>query len=143
MVAKKAHWHKGEFKPINKSKWINTNPIIYRSSWEKKLMIYLDDHPAVLKVGSECIAIDYINPFLKKKCRYFPDFYVESINKKGELVRTIYEVKPFKESNVLAGKSQHDKMSIILNYCKWRAAVKFCKDRNIKFKVLTERELFI
>ena len=140
---KNSHWHPGVFTPVNKAKWINTKAIIYRSGWEKKAMFYLDAHPAVLKCGSECVPIHYVNPFTKKLCRYYPDFYVESIDAKGKYQRVIYEVKPLKEANILKVKTTHDKMAIMLNYCKWKAAQKFCKDRNIQFKIITENELFV
>ena len=46
--------YKGLFKPKNPSKYKgNINEIVYRSSWEKKMMIYCDTTKSVVEWGSE------------------------------------------------------------------------------------------
>ena len=77
--------YQGKFKPKNPSKYKGdpTN-IVYRSSWELKLMMYLDTHPNVLKWGSEEIVIPYESPVDGRMHRYFPDFFVEQINTEGK-----------------------------------------------------------
>ena len=52
--------YQGIFKPLNPQKYKgNVNNIIYRSSWEKRFMIYCDKNRSVLEWGSEEIAISY------------------------------------------------------------------------------------
>ena len=55
--------YQGYFKPKNPHKYKGdpTN-IIYRSSWELKLMKYLDERKDVVKWGSEEIIIPYRSP---------------------------------------------------------------------------------
>ena len=65
---------KGMFKPKNPQKYRGdpTN-IIYRSSFELKLMVYLDQHPEVISWGSEEIIIPYKSPIDNRYHRYFVD----------------------------------------------------------------------
>ena len=74
--------YQGKFRPRNPSKYLG-DPlnIIYRSHWELKLMSYLDRHPHVMKWASEEVIIPYKSPIDGRMHRYFPDFYVEQINK--------------------------------------------------------------
>ena len=77
--------YKGFFKPKNpkKHKGDCTN-IIYRSSYELKMMMYLDEHPNVLLWGSEEYIIPYRSPLDNKIHRYFVDFNVTLINNEGK-----------------------------------------------------------
>ena len=72
--------YKGFFKPKNPTKYKgDPTKIIYRSSWELRLMAYLDDHPNVVQWGSEEFSIPYRSPIDNKIHRYFPDFWVKQI----------------------------------------------------------------
>ena len=67
--------NKGRFRPKNPQKYKgDANNIIYRSTWEIKVMNYLDDNPNVIWWGSEELPIPYYSPVDKKMHRYFPDF---------------------------------------------------------------------
>lgn len=143
--------YKGFFKPKNPSKY-KGNPmnIIYRSSWELKLMNYLDKHPDIISWQSEEFFIPYISPIDNKIHRYFPDFKVV---KKVDMVKTetiVIEVKPKSQSvPPTLKKSKPDKkyireaMTYGINEAKWKAAKEFCDDRKWKFIVMTENELGI
>ena len=87
--------YQGKFRPRNPSKYAGdpTN-IIYRSHWELKLMSYLDKHPHVMKWSSEEVVIPYKSPIDGRLHRYFPDFYVEQINKDKKKDKILIEVKP-------------------------------------------------
>jgi len=59
---KNSSYHQGNFVPKNKDKVIKLNSqggIYYRSSWELKIMTWLDGSEKVYKWGSECISIPY------------------------------------------------------------------------------------
>jgi hypothetical protein len=147
---------KGRFKPNNPSKYSGdpTN-IIYRSSWELKVMMLLDSHPGVLRWGSEEISIPYESPVDGRIHRYFPDFFVEQINKNGKKEKILIEVKPKhqtippSQNNKLTPKGMISKkyinevMTYGVNQAKWNAAIEVCKDRGWKFQVMTETELGI
>ena len=139
---------KGIFKPSNPKKYIgNSNNIIYRSGWERKFMIYLDNKDTVNRWGSEEIPIKYWNPMKKKVARYFPDFYVEYIKKGGGVKKCLIEIKPLRECsppkytkrtrNVMIAESLFAQ-----NTAKWRACEEFCEDNGLEFRILTEKDLF-
>ena len=77
--------YKGIYKPENPKKYIgDANQIVYRSLWERKMFRYCDTNEKILKWASEEIAIRYFNPVKKRVARYFPDIYIEYINKEGK-----------------------------------------------------------
>ena len=68
--------NKGRFKPKNPQKYKgDPNNIIYRSTWEVKVMNYLDENPSVIWWGSEELPIPYYNPIDKKKASLFSRFH--------------------------------------------------------------------
>lgn len=145
--------YKGYFKPSNPTKYKGdpTN-IIYRSSWELKLMMYLDTHPDVLEWSSEEFCIPYRSPVDNKIHRYFPDFKVKKRLPDNQTETVVIEVKPKSQSvppTIKPVKSKPSKrylrevMTYGINEAKWKAAIEYCKDRKWKFMVMTEKELGI
>lgn len=142
--------YKGFFKPKNPKKYKGdcTN-IIYRSSYELKMMMYLDEHPNVILWGSEEYIIPYRSPLDNKIHRYFVDFNVTLINNEGKKETLLIEVKPEKQTKPPERKNKKSKTFITevrtwgVNEAKWKAAKEFCKDRGWKFAIFTERELGI
>lgn len=142
--------YKGYFKPKNPKKYKGdpTN-IIYRSSWECKLMIRLDEDPNVISWGSEEIIIPYRSPIDNKIHRYFVDFIVTKINKEGIKETILIEVKPEKQTKPPKIQKNITRKYITevktwgVNEAKWKAAKEFCADRKYKFIILTEHELGI
>jgi len=138
----------GKFTPKNPQKYVGdyTN-IIYRSSWEARVMTWLDKEPSVVSWASEELVIPYISPADGKRHRYFPDFLVKVRNKEGKLNTMLIEVKPKKQAMEPVRKSRVTKAYIqevvtySINQAKWKAAEEFCLDRGWEFKVLTEEHL--
>lgn len=141
---------KGFFRPKNPQRYKGdpTN-IIYRSSWEAKLMVYLDSHPDVITWSSEEFSIPYRSPIDGKVHRYFPDFFVRMKTKGGETETLVIEVKPYKQTQPPTVQTKRTKKYITevhtwgINSAKWKAAKSFCEDRKWKFKIMTEKELGI
>ena len=141
---------KGFFKPKNPSKYKgDPTDIVYRSSWELKLMLYLDTHQDVISWGSEVIIIPYRSPIDNKIHRYFVDFIVTKINKDGKKETILIEVKPSKQTVEPKKPKKITKKFITevkeygKNTAKWKAAEDFCKDRGWSFHIFTEQELGI
>jgi hypothetical protein len=140
--------YKGYFKPKNPKKYKGdpTN-IIYRSSWECKLMIRLDEDPNVISWGSEEIIIPYRSPIDNKIHRYFVDFIVTKINKEGIKETILIEVKPEKQTKPPKIQKNITRKYITevktwgVNEAKWKAAKEYCDDRKWKFYIFTEKEL--
>lgn len=142
--------YQGFFKPKNPQKYKGdpTN-IIYRSGWELKLMLYLDNHKEVISWGSEELIIPYRSPIDGKIHRYYPDFVVTKINKEGKRETAIIEVKPASQTVPPTKQKNITKRYLTevktwgVNEAKWKAASEFCKDRGWSFHIFTERELGI
>ena len=146
--------YQGKFRPRNPSKYLG-DPlnIIYRSHWELKLMSYLDKHPHVVKWASEEVVIPYKSPIDGRFHRYFPDFYVEQINKDRKKQKILIEVKPWaqtqppKVQNTKKNKPTKRYLNEVktwgTNSAKWNAAEEFCKDKGYIFRIITENELGI
>lgn len=140
--------HKGKFTPINPQKYRGdpTN-IIYRSSWEKRVMLWLDKHSQVISWSSEEIVVPYKSPADGRFHRYFVDFYAQIRDKNGKLNSYLLEIKPKKQAIEPEIKSRITKQYInevvtyAINQAKWKAATEYCKDRGWEFKVLTEDHL--
>lgn len=141
--------YKGKFKPQNPQKYRGdpTN-IVYRSSWECKVMSRLDRDTNVIEWASEEFFIPYRSPVDGKMHRYFPDFFVRVQSNSG-LRAMVWEVKPKKQAQPPQPRSRVTKQYINevvtwgINEAKWKAAQEFCKDRGWEFKVLTEDDLGI
>lgn len=142
--------YKGRFSPKNPEKYKGdpTN-IIYRSLWERKVMVYLDENPNVIEWNSEEIIIPYISPVDNRPHRYFPDFWVRARSKDGLTKTMLLEVKPKAQTKEPKKKSKVTKKYITevmtwgVNQAKWKYAQEYCLDRGWEFKILTEDELNI
>ena len=143
---------KGYFEPKNKAKYSGKLPIIYRSSWELKMMEVLDSHPNIIAWQSESFQIPYRNPLTGKFTVYIPDFLVLYADATGKQHCDMIEIKPLKEvpgyqkvsekTGRPARISPKDKASQIVNAAKWEAAILFCKKRGWNFRVATAEDLF-
>lgn len=131
------------FTPQNPQKLVGTPRPYARSSWELRMMSFLDQHPNVIQWGSECIKIPYTNPLTGKSTIYVPDFLVKYADKNGNQRAELIEIKPKKETLMEAAKSRRDKMFVILNTAKWIAALAFCSKHGLKFRVLNEDQIFV
>jgi hypothetical protein len=134
---------RARFIPKNPQKYVgDVDAIFARSTWEVSVMKYFDSHQDVLRWGSEEIVIPYLSPLDNKVHRYFPDFFVEYLDKDGNLLKEIVEVKPLHESEERFAKNDRSKDALAVNEAKWKSASIFCEQRGMKFRVLTEKSIF-
>ena len=140
----------GKFSPKNTNKYLGdpTN-IWYRSLWERRVMVYLDENSSVVEWSNEEIVIPYLSPVDNRVHRYFPDFIVRLRNKQGFIESTIIEVKPASQTKPPKMQKRTTRKYITevmtwgVNEAKWEAANAYCKDRGWKFVVVTEKDLGI
>jgi hypothetical protein len=128
--------YSGRFTPKNPQKYVgNHRNIIYRSSWEARVMNWLDKSPDIISWASEELIIPYISPVDGKAHRYFPDFLVKVRDKQGSLNTLLIEVKPKRQATEPVKKSRITKQYIrevvtySVNQAKWKAANEYCLDR--------------
>ena len=140
--------YSGKFSPRNPQKYRGdfTN-IVYRSTWECRVMTWLDNNEGIIEWGSEEVVIPYRSPVDNRVHRYFPDFYVKVKQKDDTMKVMILEVKPARQTKPPEKKKKVTKQYIQevvtwgVNEAKWKAATEFCLDRGWTFKVLTEHDL--
>lgn len=142
--------YNGKFVPRNSSKYLgDPTRIFWRSLWERRVMDHLDRNENVIGWSSEEVVIPYISPIDNKVHRYFPDFFVQIRSKDGKPESIVLEVKPSSQAKPPVQRGRTTKKYITevmtwgVNEAKWNAAVKYCEDRNWKFKVVTEKDLGI
>ena len=142
--------YSGKFSPKNTNKYLgDPTSVWYRSLWERRVMVRLDDDPNVIEWSNEEIIIPYLSPLDGRWHRYFPDFFVRVKNRHGVQEAMILEVKPLKQAVPPQVKKRITRQYIQevatygINEAKWKAATEYCKDRNWSFKVITEKDLGI
>jgi hypothetical protein len=82
--------HKGRYVPNKPQKYRGDyNNIVYRSSWERRFMLYCDRSDAIIEWGSEEIIIPYRSPLDGKVHRYFPDFYIKVKQSDGAIKKML------------------------------------------------------
>lgn len=163
------NYHQGNYIPVFKDKVIKLNDqggIFYRSSWEKKIITWLDNNPKIKSWGSECVSIPYqLTHFERngdlniRNHSYYPDFYYEIDNGDGTTRKVIAEVKPMKEylmvqkiteksltipENVTLKKLKNIEYDLKMahkNKTKWETMIKFCDKKGWDFIIITEEHL--
>lgn len=133
----------GKFQLTNPQKYVGNKAPTYRSSWELVFMQFCDNNPNVLQWASEALHINYRNPLTGKNTIYVPDFLMVYNDANGKSNIEIIEVKPAKEATLeAAGENVRNQAAAILNMAKWKAARAFCKAKGMKFRVITEHDIF-
>lgn len=146
-----AKYLQGKYVPKNPQKYAgDVNSIQFRSSWERKLFIFLDMNPGILKWQSEETVIPYVSPVDNRPHRYFVDCTVLYKTKAGEIKRALIEVKPDIQTKQpkMTSKRQSKRYltemtTFLVNTAKWEAATKWCEKNNFDFMILTEHHLGI
>jgi hypothetical protein len=161
-----SNYNQGNYIPKNKDKVIKLNTqggVYFRSSWEKKIMYWLDMKSEITKWGAECLQIPYQmthfdNGDTKVKSHiYHVDFYYEMrIN--GELKQIVAEVKPMKEYKMVQALNEgrlevpdkgtkklknfeYDLKMAYKNKQKWETVIEWCNKKGYTFIIITEDHL--
>jgi hypothetical protein len=132
----------GKFQIRNPSKYIGKGTPTYRSGWEFAFMQFCDNNPAMLQWASESINIPYRNPFTNRQTIYVPDFLIIYVDSKNQKHAELVEVKPSTETTMESARSMRDKAYVALNHAKWAAATAWCRQNGMRFRVVTENEIF-
>ena len=140
--------YSGKFSPKNPQKYIgDPNNIVYRSSWECKVMDWLDRNDDIISWASEELIVPYKSPVDNRFHRYFPDFLVKIRTKDGQLKTWMIEIKPKKQTREPQKPKRITKQYINevttwgVNQAKWKAATEYCLDKGWTFQIITEDDL--
>jgi hypothetical protein len=146
--------YKGLYKPRNPEKYVgDVSQVVYRSGWERKLMLRCDSDPNILKWGSETMPIQYYSSVDGKTRRYFVDFFIQLKDRSGNVKSIMVEVKPHKETippvppkrNTAKTKQRYvnEMMTYQRNQDKWEAATAWGKKNGWDFTIMDEYSLGI
>jgi hypothetical protein len=142
-------YHQGKYTPKYPEKYVgDASNIIHRSGWERKLLVWLDHNPSILKYASEEMFVPYMSPLDNRIHRYFPDFLIQYKKSDGSIRKAMLEVKPYAQTKMPEPRKQtkrylNEVATYAVNQAKWEAAQQWCKKNDFDFMVITEKELNI
>lgn len=136
----------GVFKPKNPKKFMGEYAI-FRSSYERRFMLWADKNPNVLEWGSEKVIIPYLSPIDNKMHRYYVDAYI--VLKEGNSIKKyLIEIKPYSQTQPPKPSKKKKKETVLyeniqwqINNAKWESAKKYAQTKGAEFIILTENEL--
>ena len=144
----------GKFEPKNPKKYKgNLSNIFFRSSWERKFMIWCDSNKNVIEWSSEEVVIPYVYSLDNKAHRYFVDFYIKVKDNQGNIKKYLVEIKP-KCQTIMPKRPKRETQKSKLRYIeevktyyknkdKWAAAKRISEENGMGFLVMTEDDLGI
>ncbi len=137
------NFSKGLYKIKNPEKYMGSRDPIYRSGWELTFMMFCDNNPAIQQWSSEPVRIPYRDPLTGKATVYVPDFLISYLDKNQKKHVELIEIKPSNQMlKERVGKNPYNQAQYVKNMAKWTAASNWCKNNNIKFRVINEHDIF-
>lgn len=134
----------GVFKPKNPEKYIGAKMPVYRSSWERTFMLFLDNNPSVQQWASESVKIPYRDPLTGKNSVYVPDFLIVYIDKHMQTHAELIEIKPANQTlKERVGRNPYNQAQFVKNQAKWAVAAEWARQRGLRFRVMNESDLFV
>lgn len=140
-------YHQGFYVPVNPEKYRgDVSNIVFRSGLEKRFFKLFDTESNVLWWSSEELFVPYRSPIddpsLNKVRRYFVDVIFGTSNNETFMAEIkpstqVSKPKPRKNSKNYINES----ITYAVNDAKWKAAQQYCDKRNMKFIILTEKNL--
>ena len=142
---KTKQFRQGKYTLTNPDKYLgDKDKVFYRSSWELRCFQFFDNNANVLKWASEEIPIKYIKPTDKKIHTYWPDLFVIYADRSGIIKKELIEIKPDKQTKEpKKNATLYAKLDYAVNISKWKAAASWCESKGIKFRLLTEKQLYL
>ena len=133
----------GIYKVKNPEKYIGNKPPYCRSSWETAFCSFCDNNPSVQQWSSESVRIPYRDPLTNKQTMYVPDFLIVYIDKNMKTHAELIEIKPANQTMLeRVGKNPYNQAQFIKNQAKWAAASQWAKQNGVRFRIITESDIF-
>jgi hypothetical protein len=149
--SKNSGFIQGYYYPENPSKYVGNAPIIYRSSWERKFMIWCDRNEKVIFWSSEPVQIKYFWRLDHREHTYNPDFYIKVLQQDNTHKEILIEIKPEDQLKKPISPKKHTEKTLsnykymveqyTKNLDKYIAAKIYCEQRNWNFQILTENTI--
>ena len=135
-------WAQGVYQVINPKKYVGQGMPRYRSGWEHSFMRFCDTNDNIMQWASESIRIPYLHPLTGKMTTYVPDFLITYKTRDNTMRAELIEIKPKGQSAITEGQKPRDRAVVAVNYAKWDAATKWCRNQGLTFRVITEDDMF-
>jgi hypothetical protein len=119
-----SNYQQGIYECCNPKKYRGSSKPRYRSGWELVFMRMCDNHPNILYWNS------------------VPDFFIVYQDKNGKQHAELIEIKPYNQTSIENAKSKKDKFASVVNLAKWQAAQAWSKQNGVRFRVITEKDIF-
>jgi hypothetical protein len=136
------NFSRGKFVVANPQKYVGKGEPTWRSSWEWAFMQFCDNNKNILSWASEPVRIPYRHPLTGKNTTYVPDFIVTYRGPNNTTRAELIEIKPKKQSVIEDKMNSRDRAIVAINYAKWAAAQKWCKQYGLTFRIITEDDIF-
>ena len=134
---------RGKFTMTRPEKYVGNKMPVYRSSWEWSFMRFCDTNESVQKWASEAVNIPYRDPLTGRNTIYVPDFFIQYVDKIGKVHIELIEIKPASQAILeRVGKNKYNQAQFVKNQAKWASATLWCKQQGIKFRIVSENDLF-
>jgi hypothetical protein len=74
---------------------------------------------------------------------YVPDFLITYLDRNKKEQIELVEIKPANQTFIEhVGKSKYNQAQFVKNQAKWQAAKVWCSSRGIKFRILSESDIY-
>ena len=137
-----ANFRQGIYEVKNKEKYAGKGKPRYRSGWEMTFMMFLDNNDNVLNWASEAIRIPYKHPLTGKMTTYVHDFLDTYRGPQDTTICELIEIKPKNQSLIKSKMNANQRATVAVNHFKWEAAQRWCKANGLRFRVITESDIF-
>jgi len=136
-------YNQGIYKVKNIEKYVGNRLPKFRSGWELAFMQFCDNNPSIQQWSSEPIKIPYRDPLTGRSTVYVPDFLITYIDKNQKKHAELIEIKPANQTLIEnVGKNPYNQAQFVKNQAKWAAASNWCKNNNLKFRIINEHDIF-
>jgi len=136
-------FNQGIYKVKNPDKYMGTRQPTFRSGWELSFMTFCDNNPSIQQWASECVRIPYRDPLTGKQTVYVPDFLITYVDRNQVKHVELIEIKPLNQTlKEKVGKNPYNQAQFVKNQAKWAAANNWCKQQGIKFRIISEGDIF-
>jgi hypothetical protein len=136
-------FNQGVYKIKNPDKYVGGRQPTFRSGWELSFMTFCDNNPSVQQWASECVRIPYRDPLTGKQTVYVPDFLITYVDRNQSKHVELIEIKPLNQTlKEKVGKNPYNQAQFVKNQAKWAAANNWCKQQGIKFRIISETDIF-
>ena len=143
------NFRQGKYEVVNKDKYKgDPNKVRYLSSYELAFFQWCDRSPSVIAWNSEEVIVPYYNEVKGRQARYMVDVYIKYRDKNGNIHEELIEIKPSaqtkkpKKGRKRKDVFENEVLTWIQNNNKWEAAQDYAKQRNMKFRIVTEQSIF-